>query len=344
VAATIPERATTVARYILLDRIGAGGMGVVYSAYDPDLDRKVAIKLLHAGVGDGDDARRLRLAREAQAMARLAHPNVVAVHDVGVHAGELFVAMALVEGRTLGAWLRAARRSPREVLRAFAAAGRGLAAAHDAGLVHRDFKPDNVLVRDQDGQILVGDFGLAGLIDVPPRGDGEPAGAQVTQAGARFGTPAYMAPEQHRGDRADARADQFAFCVALYEGLYAEHPFVGAAKLGGVDTLDALALDVIAGRVRAAPRATQVPAWLRRVVVRGLSPAPADRWPSMAALLAALERDPRRTLRRGLAVAGVAAAVAAGLLMWRREPAPTCAAAGARVATAWNDATRAASA
>ncbi len=221
------ERGAAVGRYVILDRIGAGGMGVVYAAYDPELDRRVALKLLRTDrfAAPGH----LRLLREAKALARLTHPNVVAVHDAGTFGDQVFVAMELVEGETLRQWLEAGARSWREVLDRLLAAGRGLAAAHAAGLVHRDFKPENVLL-GRDGRVRVVDFGLAkALADAAeepaaPDSGGELA-SPLTEWGAVLGTPAYMAPEQIRGIAADARSDQFSFCVALYEALYGERPF-----------------------------------------------------------------------------------------------------------------------
>jgi serine/threonine protein kinase len=201
----------------VLDRIGAGGMGVVYAAYDPELDRRVALKLLRPD-RFGSDADRLRLLREAQALARLADPHVVSVYDTGTFGDRVFVAVELVEGETLRQWLgglRAAPRSWREVLARFLPAGRGLAAAHAAGLVHRDFKPENVLL-GRDGRVRVADFGLA---EAAPEPGGKLA-ALPAEWGLVLGTPAYMAPEQLRGIAVDARSDQFSFCVALFEALY----------------------------------------------------------------------------------------------------------------------------
>ena len=229
------ERGDAVGRYLVLDRLGAGGMGVVYTAYDPELDRRIALKLLAPALeSTGATAGRARLVREAQAMARVTHPNVVTVHDVGEHDGQVFVAMELVDGDTLTAWRSASVRTWSDELAVMRAAGRGLAAAHAKGLVHRDFKPDNVMVA-RDGRVLVMDFGLA-------RAQGEAGGStspfealvhednsalsvELTRQGAIMGTPAYMAPEQHLGGETDARSDQFSFCVALYEGLWRARPF-----------------------------------------------------------------------------------------------------------------------
>src|SRR5690349_17448959 len=198
------EPGDTVGRFVVLQRLGEGGMGVVYTAYDPELDRKVAIKLLKSA-----EEGHARLLREAQAMARLQHPNVIAVHDVGTLPGNrVFVAMELVAGATLRGWLKAAPRAWREVIAIMRQAGVGLAAAHDAGLVHRDFKPDNVLVGD-DGRVRVMDFGLARLGAADPElssgsHDTGPLSTPLTMAGTVVGTPAYMAPELFKGTSAEA--------------------------------------------------------------------------------------------------------------------------------------------
>ncbi len=294
----LPERGNTLGRFVVLDLLGQGGFGVVLAAYDPDLDRKVALKLiqptLFLAVG-ADDARQ-RLLREARALARLSHPNVVAVHEIGTLDDAVFIAMEFVPGQTLRAWLR--ERPPRErVLEVFAAAGRGLAAAHRAGIVHRDFKPDNVMIA-ADGRVRVLDFGLAragGESHPPrsgaplprPRDDGDSLSVEITQAGAVLGTPAYMAPEQHRGQPADARSDQFAFCVALYEALYGARPFPG-------NSVSAVADAVTRGELTPPPPGSGVPPSIERALLRGLATEPGDRHPSMEALLEHLERTPRR--------------------------------------------------
>ena len=310
-----------VGRYVVLNPLGAGGMGIVYAAYDPQLDRKVALKLLHieavsrSGVTQSRIDGHTRLLREAQAMARLRHPNVVAVHDVGSYGERVFIAMEFVEGSTLKSWLRSQPRTRKDVLAVFVQAGRGLQAAHDAGLVHRDFKPENVLV-STSGQAQVLDFGLAKSTEdgaetpgQAPRGELELAtslnslSCELTQQGAVMGTPAYMSPEQHMGLPTDGRTDQFSFCVALYEALYGTPPFPA-------DSLPTLALAVVTGKVADAPRESQarVPLWLRRVLLRGLSTDPAQRYDTIAALLEALAHDPSTARRRWLyAVAAVAA-------------------------------------
>ena len=335
-------RGTTIHRYVVTGEVGAGGMGVVYAAYDYGLDRRVALKLLR---DPRPGAAQRRLLREAQALAKLSHPNVVTVYDVGTHREHVFVAMELVEGITLREWLASRPRSWRDVVDAFLRAGDGLAAAHAAGIVHRDFKPDNVLI-DRRGRVRVGDFGLA-LLDrdddgppeaAPAPGPGPVADATLTASGAVLGTPAYMAPEQHAAARAiDARADQFAFCVALYEALYGHRPFAGESALALYD-------EIASGRVREPPRG-RAPAWLRGVIARGLACDPAHRYPAMKALLEELRR-PRAVRRRrrwaaavALAALGGGIAGAAGLGVFAtRDP---CQGAAAGLAGVWDAARRA---
>jgi hypothetical protein len=298
-------------RYIVLDWLGAGGMGVVYAAYDPELNRRVALKVLRS-TADPSPVRGLLL-REAQAMARLAHRNVATVFDVGSVGERVFIAMELVEGGTLGAWLRRARRPRGEILARFLAAGHGLAAAHAAGLMHRDFKPDNVLIGD-DGRVCVTDFGLARPVAGPPAGPERPDAAgeccdREASPARPAGTVVYMAPEQYRGRPTDARADQFSFAVALYEALYGERPF-SSDRFAAAD-------DAVGHRVRPAPRRSGVPPAWRRVLIRALRAAPEDRYPSIDELLIALAPDrPWRRARR-LAIAAVvvfAAVLTAGVL------------------------------
>jgi tetratricopeptide (TPR) repeat protein len=320
-------------------------MGEVYAAYDPELDRKIAIKLLRAR-GDSADGG-TRLLREAQAIAKLSHPNVVVVYDVGTHGDSVFIAMEFLEGRTLTGWMTA-EHTPREILDVFLAAGRGLEAAHAADLVHRDFKPDNVMVTN-DGQVRVMDFGLArqagsnGAAAKGAANGAQPRGAEgdvgetfnpnvdpdatmnlakgttppvtgtnkflsvkLTQTGAMLGTPAYMAPEQFGMRATDARTDQFSFCVALYEMLYGARPFPG-------DSFAALMTSVSTGAVSEPPAKARVPGWLRRVLLRGLEVNPARRYPSMGELLAALQNDP--TVRRRRVLGGVAALVLVGVAL-----------------------------
>ena len=313
-------------RYRILKAIGAGSMGVVYLAYDPKLDRNVAIKLLR----DGEmNEMRVRLFREAQAMARLSHPNVVAVHDVGESGGQVFVAMEFVEGETLTDWLKK-DRTRREVMRVFIQAGRGLAAAHAAGIVHRDFKPDNVLI-SRDGMVRVTDFGLA-RNQRRSHSLSESEEISISAPGAIIGSPAYMAPEQLRGEQADARADQFAFCVALYEGLGGVRPFAGKS-------LAELQLAIESRQLQ--PTRRRLRAYARRALLRGLSGDKSKRFDSMNAVLAALERDP---LRRGLVVGAIGAfLLLIGLTVSTqlRARARLCTGAEAEIATAWNSVERA---
>ena len=298
-------------------------MGIVYAAYDPELDRKVALKLIRPGLHSADDAPALqvRLVREAQAMARIAHANVAAVYDVGRHGEQAFVAMELIDGETLARWLSRTTRSTAEIVAVFAHAGRGLAAAHSAGLTHRDFKPNNVMV-DRQGRVRVLDFGLA-----RPMGAGESSSPvsvaarvdlTLTASGALLGTPAYMSPEQLTGGAADVRSDQFAFCVALYEALAGTRPFAG-------DDTEKLRAAILAHEL-VRPRRS-VPAWLLKTVTRGLGAAPSERWPSMDTLLAALDRDPTRSRWRAATAFAVMTLAVAGVIGYRhtaRSEAAVC--------------------
>jgi eukaryotic-like serine/threonine-protein kinase len=335
------ERGGAMGRYVILDRIGTGGMGVVYSAYDPELDRKVALKLLRPDRGSSSgDAARLRLLREAQAIARLSHPNVIAVYDTGSFGDQVFIAMEFVEGWTLRQWIEEKEPSWREILGRFVLAGRGLAAAHAAGLVHRDFKPDNVLL-GKDGRVRVVDFGIARPLEgseAPAEGGGPLSGSgsilatPLTQWGVALGTPAYMAPEQLRGEAADARTDQFSFCVSLYEAFYGERPFPGT------ETREILAA-VRRGTVREEPAATRVPRHLRAVLLRGLSAAPSERYPSMEALLHDLERDPVAVRRLWLAAAAVilvTGAVFSGFGWVQARRVRLCSGAEEKMAAVWD--------
>jgi tetratricopeptide (TPR) repeat protein/predicted Ser/Thr protein kinase len=283
-----------IGRFTVLKRLGAGGMGVVYAAYDNELDRKIAIKLLR-GV-DETGAHIVRLKREAQALAKLSHPNVVQVYENGFFRKQLFVAMEFVEGVSLREWEPTPGGSAvDEILEKFIEAGRGLAAAHAAGLIHRDFKPDNVLVGN-DGRVRVLDFGLARGLE---EDEDAPAASlehsvdlfdstdsafrtPLTRTGAILGTPAYMAPEQHVGKRADARCDQYAFCVTLFEKLYGQRPFTAIS-------LRQLVMRVMDGKIEEPSESRHpVPQWLRRVLERGMAVDPEQRWPDMNSLLVAL--------------------------------------------------------
>jgi len=296
-------RGEALGRYIVIERLGAGATGVVYAAYDPELDRKVALKILRRRDGDtGESRRQARFVREAKAIAKLAHPNVVGIFDVGVDSGRVFIAMEYLAGGTLRDWMTTKGRPWRDIVEMFVAVGRGLAAAHAEGLVHRDFKPDNVLL-DRTGTPKVADFGLARLsgpseeesIEEVSHQEAPRTDARVTRTGAMTGTPAYMAPEQFRGKATDGRTDQFAFCVALYEAFYGRRPFAA-------ETVFDLAEAVIRERIEPAPNNANVPAWIRRSVLRGLRADPAERHANMEDMLAALEADPVARVRRVVAV------------------------------------------
>ncbi|HEY4117040.1 MAG TPA: serine/threonine-protein kinase, partial [Byssovorax sp.] len=306
------SRGSVVGRYVVLDKLGSGGMGVVYAAYDPELDRRVAVKLMQANRDGSTPGTEGRLQREAQALARLAHPNVVGVFDVGAAGDRVWIAMELVDGVQLQQWLAARTRSWRDVVTLFLGAGRGLAAAHDAGVVHRDFKPHNVLV-GRDGRARVLDFGLACATGDPAvsfssgRTRHGALDEDLTVTGSVLGTPMYMPPEAERAEAVGPAGDQFSFCVTLYEALYGERPF--KVRPPGELPLPP-----------PPPPNTSVPGWLRRVVLRGLSLRPGDRHPSMSDLLVALEADPARARRRVLAGAALGLATAglvAGAVVWR---------------------------
>jgi serine/threonine protein kinase/tetratricopeptide (TPR) repeat protein len=374
------ERGQSIDRFVVIGLVGRGGMGEVYAAYDPELDRKVAIKLLRARGDAGSDGK-TRLLREAQAIAKLQHPNVVVVYDVGTFGDSVFIAMEFVEGRTVGGWLHAQARTRQEIMQVYLAAGRGLVAAHAAGLVHRDFKPDNVMVTN-DAQVRVMDFGLARQVGDGDGGERAPAGEvgakmiaapadqaaakaalaaaaadidpdataklgpggrdlsssggkylslKLTQTGAMLGTPAYMAPEQFAVQPTDARTDQFSFCVALYEALYGARPFEGESFL-------ALMTSVSMGTVSEAPAKARVPAWMRKVLLRGLQTDPDRRYPSMAALLGALEKDPTVRPRRialGVVVAACAVLGAVGARRAVGTQHALCRGGGERFAGTW---------
>jgi len=288
-------------RYVLLEAVGRGGVGEVYAAYDPELDRRVAIKLVRSEVDAWGDLER-RMQREAQAMAQVRHTNVVAIHDVGRFRDQVFIAMELLQGMTLSAWRRAQTRTWPEIRDVFVQAGRGLAAIHEAGLVLRDFKPANVFVGD-DGVVKVLDFGLARAAagNEPSRDSGgNLLEEELTRGGSIAGTPAYMAPEQIRGGRVDAAADQFAFCVALYEAIWGERPFPGTDLAVRCRAIEAQRLDP----------PPSVPARVRAAVLRGLASQPDARHGSMPALIAALQEPKRRRMATWVAV-GAAAVLSA---------------------------------
>ena len=281
----------TIDRYRILRCVGRGGMGIVYAARDERLGRTVALKLLRSDLSLA--ARSTDLTKEAQSLAKLSHPNVVGVFDVGEVDGQLFVAMEYVEGQSLRRWLETPRQLG-PILDVYIAAGDGLAAAHHASLVHRDFKPDNVLV-GSDGLPRILDFGLARAPDHdraahPPAfaDDSEATATSLSRHGLLLGTPAYMSPEQHLGERADARSDQFAYCVALYQALYHSLPYPP-------EDLRALSLAIVSGKLTPPPIVPQIPERLRLLVLRGLCVDPDARFPDMDALLTEL-RDIRASL------------------------------------------------
>ncbi len=328
---TPPRR---LSHFVLLEQIGAGGMGVVFAAFDERLERKVAIKLVRP---QGQASWQERLVREAQALARLSHPNVVSVHEVGELAeGGVFIAMEFIKGESLRSWQAARHRDWREVLATYVLAGTGLATAHRAGVVHRDFKPDNVLVGD-DGRVCVVDFGLAlatAASSEEPAATVAPheASPESAQPSALAGTPGYMAPEQLHRRALDARSDQFSFCVALYEALYGERPFADRAFLGHPGTVPSR---------RERPKALHA-RWLWEALERGLALEPAARFPSMEALLRELTRDHGRARRR-LSWAGAALALlaATGLTASWLQAAPPCPLDPTELAGTWDEAQRA---
>ncbi len=353
-SSVILERGQPINRFVVLGLVGRGGMGEVYAAYDPELDRKVAIKLLRTR--DAVEAKS-RLLREAQAIAKLQHPNVVVVYDVGTHGDYVFIAMEFVEGRTVNGWLQSAPRKRRDILDVYLAAGRGLAAAHAAGLVHRDFKPDNVMVTN-DGQVRVMDFGLARHVaDEPEHSGGIAAGLSpeaalemarmmdaaldkdatmelgVSSARGKTRTPA-LTPNTYLSMKltqtgamlgtpaymapeqfAGARTDERTDQFSFCVALY--EALYDHRPFAG-ETFQALMTSVTRGAVRPAPPKSSVPGWTRRALLRGMTADPQKRYPSMTALLAALSTDPTVRLRRAAAVAGVGLCVVAALIGLRR--------------------------
>jgi tetratricopeptide (TPR) repeat protein len=354
-ASDVLQRGATVGRYVVLSLLGRGGMGDVYVAYDAELDRRIALKLLHTG--SSTPAARQRLMREARGLGRLSHPHVVQCHDVGEHNGDVFIAMELVEGETLGAW---ARHSPppnwEDVLSAYLDAGRGLAAAHDRGLVHRDVKPSN-LVRGKDGRVRVVDFGLVAESEPssrPGAGPGEgpsawvgldepPRGGGLTAAGAVLGTPLYMAPEQFEGARVGPASDQYALCVSLYEALYGCLPFAASPRASTPTELARLAEQKKAAPAPTPPAGSAVPTRVYKALLTGLKARPEERYPSMSELLRALSADPaarrqRFWLATGVLATAFALAAVAGVA-WRthRPVADPCAHREEELRGVWDD-------
>ncbi|HZJ53667.1 MAG TPA: serine/threonine-protein kinase [Myxococcaceae bacterium] len=301
-------RGATLGRYVVLECLGSGGMGVVYRAHDFALDRRVSLKLLRPS-GKDPDARRERLVSEAQALARVSHPNVLAVHDVGTWENEVYLALEHVEGETLRSWLDRAPRSPAEIRGMFLQAARGLQAIHDAGLVHRDVKPENLLV-GRDGRLRVADLGLA-----ITTGGSAPAPAHET---LRPGTPGYMPLEQHRGEPLDPRADQFSLAVAIHEALlgYRPHGSRGASR-------EVLEARLARGPALEVPRSPAIPPRLRRALTASLSPDRAGRPASLALLIDALAAPGVRassTLGGSLAVAASAVLLVVAMVRGSATP------------------------
>ncbi|WP_170135547.1 serine/threonine-protein kinase [Nannocystis exedens] len=334
----LPSRAgpVQIGRFTVVRKIGQGGMGTVYACYDEQLDRKVAVKVLHTDARHDRATAAPRLLREAQAMARMSHPNIVTVLEVGASEGSVYVAMEFIKGESLERWLERPR-TWRETVATYVQAGLGLAAAHRAGIVHRDFKPQNVMIGD-DGAIKVLDFGLARATDEaaaepspaePPRIGAVDLLQPLTRTGVRLGTPAYMSPEQYRGETATTASDQFSFCVALYRGLYGAFPFP-------MTSLADLQAAVLRGTVAPPPAAAAVPQRLLRVLLRGLKDDPTQRFGSMEELVAALEHEPLKKYRLAAAVT-VTAAVAgsAGLALAGGAAIEQCPDARAELASIW---------
>jgi tetratricopeptide (TPR) repeat protein/predicted Ser/Thr protein kinase len=356
-------KGATIGRYLVVKRLGAGGMGVVYAAYDPELNRKVAIKLLHAAAGRAADSEgRMRLQREAQAMARLSHPNVIAVYDVGTAFEQVFVAMEFAEGGTLTDWLERGGHGWEAILEMFYQAGCGLQAAHAAGLVHRDFKPDNCLI-GSDMRPRVVDFGLARefkqgsatpthaasgakgsdrLAELPAEirqaiANSQTLSSPMTQAGAIMGTPRYMAPEQFNGQTTDARTDVFTFCVVLYESLYGIQAFPG-------NSLGELALSVLEGKLQQPSDRKGVPSFIHKALLRGLSLDPAARFQTIGELLDIISPEARRKRRLGIygVVGGIgllllATGVASAQQLYLANANRACSRADTLIGNAWGN-------
>lgn len=314
------EIGESIGRYIILQKVGAGGMGVVYAAYDPQLDRKIALKLHKFANSNRQSKLQERLLREAKVLACLNHPNIVTVHDVGWARDSLFIAMNFVDGGTIGDHCRRGDLSWRQVLSLFLQAARGLQAAHEKGIVHRDVKPDNLLI-SKEGQVMVSDFGIARQAgsSSKPLSTLTARSSTLTQAGSRLGTPAYMAPEQHQGRIADARADQFSFAVTLYEALCGERPFRGKGS------------EELLGAIRQGPArfsTRELPSGLYRLLAKGLSFEPEDRYADMAEFAGALDalrsRSRRKVFAIGLGAAAIVGAFATFFIFSNDRPPSFC--------------------
>jgi tetratricopeptide (TPR) repeat protein len=335
------EVGAQIGRYLVLDKLGSGGMCDVYAVYDRDLARKAAIKVVRPlNPKHVTPIEEHRLLREAQTMAQLAHPNVVTVFEVGLVGTRPFVAMEYVPGETLRRWMGRDRRW-QETLHVFCEAGEGLIAAHEQGVIHRDFKPDNVLLSER-GRVQVTDFGLADMAcaRVDSNLDADDVITFASENGLAFGTPAYMAPEQMRGEKTDPRADQFSFCVALYEALYRQAPF-RSAKISQRHQ------QILAGNIVQPPKVSPIPRRLYKIIARGLSADPGMRYSSMAALIRDLRRAASAGRRRAAAISitvGALSALALGLLVSdaAMERTDECDGAQSQWGGIWDDAARAA--
>jgi tetratricopeptide (TPR) repeat protein len=319
----------SIGRFQVRGTLGSGGMGIVHEAYDPALDRSVAIKVLFAA-HLGDEEARARLMREARLLARLAHPNVVTVHEVGEHAGDVFVVMERVVGDSLGVLQVRHHPDLGRLLAWYLQAAAGLASAHTVGVVHRDFKPSNVLV-GADGRVRVLDFGLARTLAwEPDLEDGDAASLEARRTRSTImGTPAYMSPEQANGHVLDARTDQFSFCVALWEAVHGVRPWSPHQVL-------AMGRDLV-HRPAPARGSVRAPRWLDGILARGLHPDPDRRFRSIDDLASAIRRGlDRRRRWRSAAVVGPVVALAVGVPLWRGDPASRCPDPSSELVGAWD--------
>ncbi len=326
------RRGETLGRYTIIDLVGTGGMGAVYRARDAELDRVVALKVLRP-VGDETSlAERARFLAEAQTLARMSHVNIVTVFDVGEVDGQMFIAMELIDGVSLREWQNERPRGWREVRDVFVAAGRGLEAAHRGGIIHRDFKPHNVIIAGE--RVVVVDFGLAragaaggDATTLTPSSD-----LSLTATGAIVGTPAYMSPEQHAGAPLTARSDIFSFCVALHEALFGRRPFVAPTVAGLARAVRVRPLVFPSGR--------RVPRFLMALLRRGLAVEPDERFASMTEVVRALGQDPTRRALRVIAAGALAALLATGVSLATRDPPSPCLGADRALDEIWGEPAR----
>ena len=286
-------------RFELDKLIGCGGMGIVFRAHDPELARPVALKLWNL---DAEQAA-LALRHEAQCQAQVSHPNVVTIYETGKIGDDTYLAMEFIDGRDVRRWLQTRALMWQELLALFVCAGKGLAAVHARGLVHGDFKPENILL-GRDGRVLVADFGVARAVQEVETGADERG---------PMGTRIYMAPERLHGHRGNAASDQFSFCVALWECLHGVRPFAGINTIQLLDSMEG-------GRLEAGPAAALVPPSLRRVLRKGLALDPRERYTSVEVLVRELVRVPDRIRRRRRISAGLGVLGVATLVLWLTKP------------------------